>query len=354
MTNRYWSPVVCQLDPYVPGEQPRHPNLVKLNTNENPFGPSPKVLDAIKAVAGDNLRLYPAPEADSLKATIAAYYGVHEDQVFVGNGSDEVLAHVFQAFFTERRQPLLFPDISYSFYPVYCGLYGIGYHQVPLQEDFAIDLSGYSRDNGGIIFPNPNAPTGIAVPLDQIEILAQNNPDSVVVVDEAYVDFGADSAIPLVARYPNLLVVQTLSKSRSLAGLRVGFAIGDAGLIEGLCRVKNSFNSYPLDQLAIAGAQASFDDEAYFQQTRDAIISNREGLTAGLQKRGFEVLSSAANFVFARHSDRAGSDIAAGLREFGVIVRHFNKPRISDFLRITVGTVEQHDRLFAGLDQLLQ
>ena len=353
MINRYWSRVVGQLDPYVPGEQPKHPNLVKLNTNENPFGPSPRVVQAIKGAAGDNLRLYPPPEADSLKQTIADYHGVSPDQVFVGNGSDEVLAHVFQAFFSERQQPLLFPDISYSFYPVYCGLYGIGYSQIPLGEDFAIDLSAYPENNGGVIFPNPNAPTGISVPLDQIEKLIERNRESVVVIDEAYVDFGAESAVALVSRHPNLLVVQTLSKSRSLAGLRVGFAIGDAGLIEGLSRVKNSFNSYPLDQLAIAGAQASFEDEGYFEKTRQDIIANRDTLVAGLQKRGFEVLPSAANFVFARHSDKAGGDVAAGLREFGVIVRHFNKPRISDFLRITVGTEEQHNRLFSSLDQLL-
>lgn len=354
MSNSFWSPIVGRLDPYIPGEQPKHQNLVKLNTNENPFGPSPKVVAAIKAAAGDNLRLYPPPEADRLRQTIGDYYGVSVDQVFVGNGSDEVLAHVFQAFFSERSQPLLFPDISYSFYPVYCGLYGIDYHQVPLQSDFSIELAEYTENNGGIIFPNPNAPTAMPVSLERIEKLLQRNRGSVVVVDEAYVDFGGESAIPLVSRYPNLLVVQTLSKSRSLAGLRVGFAVGDAGLIEGLSRVKNSFNSYPLDQLAIAGAQASFEDEAYFQKTRQDIIASRSSLVAGLEIRGFEVLPSAANFVFAQHRQKAGDEIAGGLRASGVIVRHFKKPRIDNFLRITVGTQEQQACLFKALDQLLQ
>lgn len=353
MSNPFWSKVVQGLDPYVPGEQPKIPNLVKLNTNENPFGPSPKVLEAIRAATGDNLRLYPPPESDQLVAAIANYHGVNKDQVFVGNGSDEVLAHVFQAFFSGRSEPLLFPDISYSFYPVYCGLYSISFQHIPLAEDFALNLAEYPTANGGIIFPNPNAPTARAVALADIDALLQRNRSSVVVVDEAYVDFGAESAIALVANYPNLLVVQTLSKSRSLAGLRVGFAIGDAGLIEGLNRVKNSFNSYPLDQLAIAGAVASFGDEDYFQTTRKAIIANRESLVAALTARGFAVLPSAANFIFARHPQWRGADLAAGLREHGVIVRHFNKPRISDYLRITVGTSEQQTQLITALDAVL-
>jgi histidinol-phosphate aminotransferase len=353
MSNPYWSKVVAALDPYVPGEQPKRDNLVKLNTNENPFGPSPQVLEAIRACAGDNLRLYPPPESDQLKDAIALYYGVDRDQVFVGNGSDEVLAHIFHGFFSGRDKNILFPDISYSFYPVYCGLYGIGFEQIPLEVDFSLCLDRYGQENGGIIFPNPNAPTGMAIAVADIEALLQRNSASVVVVDEAYVDFGAQSAIPLVARYPNLLVVQTLSKSRSLAGLRVGFAIGDKGLIEGLERVKNSFNSYPLDQLAIAGAVASFGDEDYFQKVRAAVIANREALVDALLARGFEVLPSAANFVFARHPRYGGAALGQSLREWDVVVRHFNKARIADFLRITVGTEQQNQRLISALDEIL-
>jgi len=351
--NPYWSDLVKTLDPYVPGEQPKIDNLVKLNTNENPFGPSPAALDAIRQQAGDNLRLYPPPESDVLREAIAEYHGVDIEQVFVGNGSDEVLAHAFNAFFSGRGDDILFPDISYSFYPVYCQLYGIGYRQIPLAHDFSLDLSAYPDINGGIIFPNPNAPTGMAIRLAQIEALLERNSSSVVIVDEAYVDFGADSAIALIDRYPNLMVVQTLSKSRSLAGLRVGYAIGDQGLINGLVRIKNSFNSYPLDQLAIAGAVASFADEAYFQHTRATIIANRASLSESLSARGFYVLPSAANFVFAVHGQHGGSVLAEALREHGVIVRHFNEPRIENFLRITVGTQEQQARLLTALDAIL-
>lgn len=352
MDNRFWSARVSALEPYEPGEQPRMENLVKLNTNENPYGPSPRALAAIRDAAGDNLRLYPPPDADPLKAVLASYYNLDTAQVFVGNGSDEVLAHVFQAFFAGRRQ-VLFPDITYSFYPVYCGLYDVGHRLVPLAGDFSIRVEDYRQPNDGIILPNPNAPTGCALPLTGIERLVVNNPDALVVVDEAYVDFGAESAAGLVDQYDNLLVVQTLSKSRSLAGLRVGFALGHRGLIEGLERVKNSFNSYPLDQLAIAGAVASFADEAYFRQTRDAIIASREVLARDLAARGFEVLPSAANFVFVRHPDYPGADLARLLRERKIIVRHFAKPRIENFLRITVGTTEQNQRLLTALDVIL-
>ncbi len=259
MNNRFWSPVVHRLTPYVPGEQPKLSNLVKLNTNENPYEPSPRVLDAIRAELSDALRLYPDPNAERLKQAIADYYGVTPAQVFVGNGSDEVLAHVFQALF-QHPAPLLFPDITYSFYPVYCGLYGIDFATLPLAEDFTLRVADYLRPNGGIIFANPNAPTGCLLPLADIAWLLERNRDSVVAVDEAYIDFGGDTAIALVNRYPNLLVTQTLSKSRSLAGLRVGLAVGHPELIEALERVKNSFNSYPLDRLAIAGAVAAFED----------------------------------------------------------------------------------------------
>ncbi|KAA1176371.1 histidinol-phosphate transaminase [Marinobacter salinexigens] len=349
--SKFWSPLVNDLVPYVPGEQPKMANLVKLNTNENPYGPSPKVIEAIQAELNDSLRLYPDPEGESLRQTIADYYNVSSGQVFLGNGSDEVLAHIFHGLF-QHGEPVLFPDISYSFYPVYCGLYNIEARVVPLTDSFEIDPDDYRQPNGGIIFPNPNAPTGRYLGLEHVEAILKANPDRVVVVDEAYVDFGGDTAIALVDRYPNLLVCQTLSKARSLAGLRVGFAVGHPDLIEALNRVKNSFNSYPLDRLALAGARAAFEDKEWFQRCCNGVISERERLTAALEELSFEVLPSKANFVFARHTSRAGEEIAKGLREQGIIVRHFNKPRISDYLRITIGTPEQNDALISGLRSL--
>lgn len=347
--SKFWSPFVKELVPYVPGEQPKIANLVKLNTNENPYGPSPKAIAAIQAELGDSLRLYPDPNSDRLKQSVADHYGVSTAQVFVGNGSDEVLAHIFHGLFQHGR-PLLFPDVTYSFYPVYCGLYGIPFEAVPLDEQFQIRVEDYARPNGGIIFPNPNAPTGCLLTLDAVEALLNGSPDSVVVVDEAYIDFGGESAIVLVDRYPNLLVTQTLSKSRSLAGLRVGLAVGHPDLIEALERIKNSFNSYPLDRMAIAGAAAAFDDRAWFDETRQRVIHSREQLVAALEARGFEVLPSAANFVFARHPGKDAAGIAAGLREKGVIVRHFKQARIAQFLRITIGTPEQNQALLDALD----
>jgi len=350
--SRFWSPVVHTLTPYVPGEQPKILNLIKLNTNENPYGPSPKVIAALQAEAAETLRLYPDPNADRVKGAVAAFYGVQPTQVFVGNGSDEVLAHVFQGLL-RHAEPVLFPDVTYSFYPVYCGLYSIQYETVPLTAEFEIDLGHYARANGGIIFPNPNAPTGRPVPLAAIEKLLQQNRDSVVVVDEAYVDFGGETAIPLVARYPNLLVVQTLSKSRSLAGLRVGFAVGDAALIEGLERIKNSFNSYPLDRFAIAGAVAAMEDRAWFDQTRNAIIRTRSDLTQSLERLGFEILPSTANFIFARHPRHDAAQLQQKLRERAIIVRHFRQPRIKQFLRITVGTDAECKALVEALAAII-
>lgn len=346
--SKFWSPFVKDLVPYVPGEQPKLSKLVKLNTNENPYGPSPRAIAAMQAEINDGLRLYPDPNGERLKQAVADYYGVQMAQVFVGNGSDEVLAHAFHGLFQHGR-PLLFPDVTYSFYPVYCGLYGIDYQAVALNEQFQIDVADYQRPNGGIIFPNPNAPTGCLLPLEAIERLLQANSESVVLVDEAYVDFGGESAIALVDRYPNLLVTQTLSKSRSLAGLRVGLAVGHPELIEALERIKNSFNSYPLDRIAIAGAAAAFEDREYFERTCRQVIDSREKVTAALQARGFEVLPSAANFIFARHPQRDAASIAAGLREQGVIVRHFKQPRIEQFLRITIGTPEQNQALLEAL-----
>ncbi len=346
--SKFWSPFVKDLVPYVPGEQPKLTKLVKLNTNENPYGPSPKAIAAMQAELNDDLRLYPDPNGDRLKQAVAAHYGVPTSQVFVGNGSDEVLAHAFHGLF-QHGKPLLFPDISYSFYPVYCGLYGIQAEPIALDEQFQIRVEDYARANGGIIFPNPNAPTGCLLALDAVERLLQANPDSVVLVDEAYIDFGGESAIGLVSRYPNLLVTQTLSKSRSLAGLRVGLAVGHEDLIEALERIKNSFNSYPLDRIAIAGAAAAFEDRAYFEQTCACVIDSREKVVAGMQALGFEVLPSAANFIFARHPQRDAAGIAAALREQGVIVRHFKQARIAQFLRISIGSPEQNQALLDAL-----
>jgi len=331
--SRFWSPIVAGLKPYVAGEQPRIDNLVKLNTNENPYGPSPKALAAIAAEAGDRLRLYPDPASLKLRQAIADLHGVAIEEVFVGNGSDEVLAHVFQALLKHDR-PLCYPDITYSFYPVYSGLFGIETRQIPLDDAYRIRPDDYGPQCGAIIIANPNAPTGIALTL-------------------AYVDFGGESAIALVRRFDNLLVVHTLSKSRSLAGLRVGFAIGQRPLIEALERVKDSFNSYPLDRLAEAGATAAIEDVAWFDQTRGKVMQSRTGLSAALAERGFEVLPSAANFVFARHPNHAGATLAAELRARSVLVRHFAKPRIADFLRISIGTDAECDRLIEAIDQAI-
>ncbi len=340
------------LTPYVPGEQPKLDNLIKLNTNENPYPPSPLVLEALRQEAGAGLRLYPDPNADSLKQAIAGYYDISPRQIFVGNGSDEVLAHTFLALL-KQEQPILFPDISYSFYPVYCGLYEIEYSTVPLADDFSIDTDAYLRPNGGIIFPNPNAPTGCLLGLAHIERLLAANTRSVVVVDEAYIDFGGETAILLVDRYPNLLVVQTLSKSRSLAGLRVGFAVGHPDLIEALERVKNSFNSYPLDKMAIAGAIAAFKDRDYFEHTRAAIIATRDTLVKDLEQRGFDILPSAANFIFMRHPKHDAVQLSGWLRAKHIIVRHFSMPRINQFLRVTIGTDEQCKALVTAIDAYL-
>lgn len=350
--SKYWSPIVSKLKPYVAGEQPKIANLIKLNTNENPYGPSPRVLAAIREAADDRLKLYPDPASTALRESIARLHGVEMDEVFVGNGSDEVLAHVFNGLLKHER-PLLYPDISYSFYPTYSLLYGIDAVEIPLTDDFRIRFADYERECGAIIFPNPNAPTGIAVALAEIERLAQSKPDCVIVVDEAYVDFGAETAIPLTRRYPNILVVHTLSKSRSLAGLRVGFAIGQRPLIDALERVKDSFNSYPIDRLAQAGAAAAMDDVEWFELCRRKVIESRDRLVDAMERLGFEVLPSSANFIFARHPDRDGGALQAELRARSVIVRHFAKPRIGQYLRISIGTDEECDALIAALKEIL-
>ena len=352
MSSRYWSDVVRDLTPYVPGEQPKLNNLLKLNTNENPYPPSPRVQAAITQELA-NLQLYPDPNSDRLRESLAETYGLSAEQVFVGNGSDEVLAHVFLALLAQD-EPILFPDITYSFYPVSCGLYGIDYEEVPLSETLQIRLDDYRRLNGGIIFANPNAPTGCAVGLADIRRLLEHNTESVVVIDEAYVDFGSESAVGLIHDYANLVVVQTMSKSRALAGLRIGYALGDAELIEGLERVKNSFNSYPIDRLASAGAIAALGDHDYFARMCKQISVTRLALVQTLRELGFEVLPSQANFVFARHPACDAEDLQAGLRARHVIVRHFDHPRIDQYLRITVGTAEQCARLMQALQELIK
>ncbi|MBU5434904.1 histidinol-phosphate transaminase [Pseudoflavonifractor sp. MSJ-37] len=347
----FWSSRIRDMVPYTPGEQPKDRTFIKLNTNENPYPPSPKVLETVRDAADAALRLYPDPEAGSLRDTLARYHGVSPEQVFVGNGSDEVLAFCFQAFFGPER-PVCFPDISYSFYPVYAGLFAVPYEEIPLEEDFQIPVERFLDGNGGVILPNPNAPTGIALPLEQIRRLAEGNPDVAVIVDEAYVDFGTDSALTLLADHPNLLVVRTMSKSRSLAGMRVGYAVGSPNMIAALNCVKNSFNSYTLDRIALAAAKASVEDEAYFQETRHKIMATRERTAAALEGLGFSVCPSRANFLFVSHSSKGGKELLDGLREKGILVRWWGKPRIGDHLRITVGTDEEMDRLIEALAQL--
>jgi histidinol-phosphate aminotransferase len=346
-----WTQLARDLSPYTPGEQPKIPGLVKLNTNESPLGPSPRVAEAITAEAGATLRLYPDPEASALREALAGYHGVAPSQVFVGNGSDEVLAHAFAALL-KHEAPLRFPDVTYSFYPVWARLYGVDVTTIPLDEEMRIRPADYAGP-GPIILANPNAPTGVALTRAEIAALAGAHRDAPVVIDEAYVDFGGETAIPLVRDFPNLLVVQTMSKSRALAGLRVGYAIGDEGLIEAMRRVKDSFNSYPLGRPAQAGAIASLADEAYFQASRAAVIAGRARLAAGLQALGFEVLPSAANFLFARHPNHAGLALFTGLRERAVLVRRFEAPRIGDYLRITVGDAKMIDRLLSALQDIL-
>lgn len=350
--NRYWSKQIEDLDPYVPGEQPRDQQYIKLNTNESPYPPSSSVTDLLRNFEVARLRKYPDPESTDLVHALAAYQGLNASQVFVGNGSDEVLAHAFQAFF-RQDYPILFPDISYSFYPVYCKLYQIEYRQPALDAQFCINIQDYASTNGGIIIPNPNAPTGIALESGALRELLADNPESVVIIDEAYVDFGAESACPLIAEFANLLVVQTFSKSRSMAGLRLGVAFGQENLIEALQRVKNSFNSYPVNSLTSACALASLADEDYFQQCREQVIASRERLSIELQQLGFEVFPSSSNFVFVRHPRAAAATLYDELRSAGILVRHFKKARIDNCLRISIGSDRECDALVSALHKIL-
>ena len=349
---KFWSKRIRDAVPYTPGEQPRDRKFIKLNTNECPYPPSPRAIEAIRAAADDSLRLYPDPECLSLRQTIAKREGLNAEQVFCSNGSDEVLAFAFQAFFDPERE-IVFPQITYSFYPVYTSYFGLNCRRVPMNPDFSDPIDALCGNNGGVVLANPNAPTGIAVKLDTVEKLLRANPDVVVIVDEAYVDFGADSAVPLIDRYPNLLVVQTASKSRALAGLRVGWAMGNADLISGLCCVRDSINSYTVDRIAMAGAAAAIEDEDYFQSTRAKVMATRERTAENLRALGFEVLPSKANFVFAHCPGKTGRELLAGLRERGVLVRWWSDPVIEDWLRISIGTDEEMDELVRALKEML-
>ena len=349
--NRYWSKRIQDIVPYTPGEQPKDQRFIKLNTNECPYPPSPKAVEAIREAAGDSLRLYPDPECVDLRAAIAQREGLDISQVFCGNGSDEILAFAFQAFFDSERE-VVFPRITYSFYPVYTDFFGLERREVPMEPDFSSPIDLLCGNNGGVVLANPNAPTGLAVGLDTVEKLLAANPDVVVIVDEAYVDFGADSAAGLIGRYPNLLVVQTTSKSRALAGLRVGWAMGDAGLIDGLRCVRDSINSYTVDRLAQAGAAAAIRDEGYFQSIRRRVMDTREWTERTLREKGFTVLLSQANFLFVSHPDRTGKELLDGLRRRGVLVRWWPIPEIEDWLRISIGTQEEMAALSAALEEL--
>ncbi len=348
----------AKLSPYVPGEQPGQPGLyIKLNTNESPFPPSPAVEDALKTYRWDELRLYPDPSSRSLRRCIAHHYNLKEEQVFAGNGSDEVLSFAWYAFFDPENGPLLFPQHTYSFYPVYSDFYQQPYRRIPLAEDFGIDIGAFieamSAPYAGVIFPNPNAPTGMALSLEEIErILEASRGKKLVIVDEAYVDFGCDSAIPLIDRYSNLLVVHTCSKSRSLAGLRVGYALGAQELIETLTAVKDSFNSYPLDRLSQKIAEIAIQDEAYYARVRKNTIEIRDWFSASISRDGWQVLPSKANFIFARRPGIAGADIYGDLKDKGFLVRHFSIPGIEDFIRITIGTDKDMEKLYCLLKEL--
>ncbi|HLR82370.1 MAG TPA: histidinol-phosphate transaminase [Paenalcaligenes sp.] len=354
--SQFWSDHVHALEPYVPGEQPKENILIKLNTNEHAYGPSPRALEAIQIETTGDLRLYPAPGSDILVRAIASTQGVVADQVFVGNSSDEVLAHIFNGLLRRGDQPLWLPDITYSFYKTYCRFYDIEPHYVALNHKFEIDPADYVRAQqegaGGIIFANPNAPTGHCLSLESIKEILQANPEIPVVVDEAYIDFGGASAASLLEQHPNLIVTRTFSKGYALAGLRVGYALASPEMIMGLQRIKDSFNSYPLDRLAQVGAAAAIADTDYYQKVNQQVIDNREYLHKALEKLNYEVLPSKANFVFARPLDQEAKTVFLELRKQGILVRYFEQPRIDQYLRITVGTREQCEALVKALQKV--
>lgn len=348
-----WEENVRKVVPYVPGEQPKVQNLIKLNTNENPYPPSPKVAEALKAIDVDCMRLYPDPAASVLVKGIADFYQLQEDQVFVGVGSDDVLAMIFMTFFNSEK-PILFPDITYSFYDVWADMLRIPYETVPLTDDFTIRKEDYFRKNGGIIFPNPNAPTGVELGMQDVEAIIKANPDGIVVVDEAYVDFGAASALPLIEKYDNLLVVQTFSKSRGMAGMRIGYAMGNPVLIKYLNDVKYSFNSYTMDQTALDLGVASINDQAYFEETLHKIIQTRERVKLRLTELGFTFRDSKSNFIFASHKSCPAEELFEKLKEKDIYVRYFKKPRIDNYLRITIGTDAEMDEFLSEVEKYLK
>lgn len=339
-----WEKNVRTVVPYVPGEQPNLPEMIKLNTNENPYPPAPGVASALREMDAETLRLYPDPGACGLVAALAERYGLEEDQVFVGVGSDDVLAMAFMTFFNSGR-PILFPDITYSFYDVWADLFRIPYECQPLDENFNIVKENYKKYNGGVVFPNPNAPTGIIQDIADIEYIIQQNQDVVVIVDEAYIDFGGESAVGLIGKYDNLLVVQTFSKSRSMAGMRIGFAMGNKNLIKYLNDVKYSFNSYTMDRTALILGVEAVKDEAYFQETTEKIIQTREWAKRELKKLGFHFADSCANFLFVTHEKYLARDLFEALKQKRIYVRYFNKPRIDNYLRITIGTEQEMQAL---------
>lgn len=343
-----WRENVRRVIPYVPGEQPNKPGMIKLNTNENPYPPAPGVQRVLDEFQAESLRLYPDPAVTELTECLAEYYGVEKNQVFVGVGSDDVLAMAFMTFFNSEK-PILFPDISYSFYSVWAEEFRIPYRRPALDENFKLVKEDYFQDNGGIIFPNPNAPTAIYESLETIEEILQHNPDVVVIVDEAYIDFGGQSALALIDRYENLLVVQTFSKSRSMAGMRIGFAIGNPELIQYLNDVKYSFNSYTMNRTSICCGVEAVKDDAYFKETTAKIIKTREWAKEELTKLGFSFTDSKANFIFATHETVPAKEIFQALREADIYVRYFNAPRIDNYLRITIGTEKEMERLFEFL-----
>ncbi|MDF2910719.1 MAG: histidinol-phosphate transaminase [Sporolactobacillus laevolacticus] len=351
--SKFWNERVQKLDPYVPGEQPKDKKYVKLNTNENPYPPSPKVVEAIKQAVNDQLRLYPDPNADELRKTAAEHFQLDPDQIFVGNGSDEVLAFSFMSFFSAEN-PVAFADITYSFYKVYANLCSLSPKIIQLNEDFSLPVKAFCEPNGGVVIPNPNAPTGRGVLLSEVKEILEANKDHVVIIDEAYIDFGGESVIPFINDYPNLLVIRTLSKYSSLAGIRVGYALGQKELIDGLNRVKNSFNSYTIDRLALAGAKAAIEDDTYYREMAKKIVTTREQTVKRLQDIGFTVVPSQSNFIFASHTEVDAEVIFHALRDHGVLVRYFNQPRISNYLRITIGTDEEMDKLIDALKLILK
>ncbi|MGI6006828.1 MAG: histidinol-phosphate transaminase [Ruminococcus sp.] len=347
-----WKDNVRRVVPYVPGEQPNDPDMIKLNTNENPYPPSPRVKEAIKNMDTDTFRLYPDPAAYKLVKAIADYHGLNDNQVFVGVGSDDVLAMAFMTFFNSDI-PVLFPDITYSFYDVWADLLRIPYCRIPLNQELEIDWEDYCRVNGGIIFPNPNAPTGTALSLGDVRHILDSNRQSAVIVDEAYVDFGAETALPLLDEYDNLLVVRTFSKSRSLAGMRIGYACGNEEMIRCLNDVKYSFNSYTMDMTVLEAGAASIADEDYFRATIAKVTETREWTQQQLRRLGFTLKDSRANFVFASHESCPAKELFESLRQNHIYVRYFDKPRIDNYLRITIGTPEEMKILMDFLERYL-